>query len=102
MTAAPIPLDGAKLSVQRAFEAALDRIEGFGRSPARWEEDCLARALAAMTCEAYDLAATEIEYFQSYAARTVDNRRELSRPWRDRRLSLPEMRTGLASIREHR
>jgi hypothetical protein len=61
MTAAPIPLDGVKRSVEHAFEAALDQIEGFGRGPARWEEDCLARVLAAVTCGAYELAAVEIK-----------------------------------------
>ena len=102
MADAPIPLDGVKRSVQRAFEAALDRVEGFGRPPGRWEEDCLARALAAMACDAYELAAVEIKYFQAHVAETIDRRRELSRPWRDRTLSLPEMRTGLASIRARR
>jgi hypothetical protein len=96
---APIPLDGIKRSVQRAFDAALDQIEAFGRPLARWEEDCLARALAAMTCDAYDMAAGELKYFQSHVAKKIDNRRELSRPWRDRTLSLPEMRAGLARIR---
>lgn len=102
MTGAPIPLDGVKRGAQRAFEAALDLIESFGRPPARWEEDCLARVLAAMTCDAYELAAVEIKYFQSHVARTVDRRRELSRPWRDHTLSLPEMRAGLASVRAYR
>jgi hypothetical protein len=102
MTVAPIPLDGVKRRVQQAFEAALDQIESFGRPPARWEEDCLARALAGMACGTYELAALEIKYFQTHAARKIDNRRELSRPWRDRTLSLAEMRAGLASVRAHR
>jgi hypothetical protein len=97
-TATLIQMDGVRHSVQRAFEAALDQIEGFGRPPARWEEDCLARALAALVCDAYDLAAIELKYFQSHAAPMADTRRELSRPWRDRTLSLPEMRAGLASV----
>jgi hypothetical protein len=102
MSVAPIPLDGVKRSVQRAFGAALDQIESFRRPVARWEEDCLARALAAMACDAYDLAALEIKYFQAHVAPTADSRRELSRPWRDRTLSLSEMRAGLASIRARR
>jgi hypothetical protein len=55
-----------------------------------------------MTCGTYELAALDIKYFQTHAARKIDSRRELSRPWRDRTLSLPEMRVGLANIRARR
>lgn len=99
MSVAPIPLDGVKRSIHQAFEAALDEIESFGRRPSRWEEDCLTRALAAMACGAYALAAFEIRYFQAYVERKIDSRRELSRPLREVSLNLNEMREGLANIR---
>jgi hypothetical protein len=55
-----------------------------------------------MTCDAHDLAAIELKYFQSHAAQMADSCRELSRPWRDRTPSLPETRAGPGSIRAQR
>jgi hypothetical protein len=49
--------------VQEGFAAALDRLEAEGREPDRWEEECLAYAIAAMACGMYALAATEIDVF---------------------------------------
>jgi len=49
--------------IQEAFAAALDRLEAEGREPDRWEEGCLAYAIAAMACGMYALAATEIDVF---------------------------------------
>ena len=49
--------------VQEGFAAALDRLEAEGREPDRWEEECLAYAVAAMACGMYALAATEIDVF---------------------------------------
>lgn len=85
--------------VHGAFERALVTLDGYERTPARWEEDCLVRALAEMTCGAY-LAATEsLRYFNKHTARHINAVLDLSRVVRPQPLTTRQLRDGLANIR---
>ncbi len=86
-------------NVQAAFEDALDKIASYRREPSRWEEDCLARALAAMTCSAYLAAAGELQFFREESGPVVDQGLEVSRIARRRPLTVAQLREGLANLR---
>lgn len=49
-----------KEAVHEAFEKKLDDLDACDRDPDRREEDCLAQAIAAMTCGRYRAAAVEL------------------------------------------
>jgi len=49
--------------LHRAFTAALDLLDGQGREPDRWEEECLSYALGAMACGLYLAAEIELAAF---------------------------------------
>lgn len=61
-----------KDAVHEAFEALLDGLDAADREPDRWEEECLARSLAAMVCGTYRLAAVELQLFSTPAADRPD------------------------------
>jgi hypothetical protein len=86
-------------NVQGLFEEALDTIDGYYREPSRWEEDCLVRALAAMTCGAYVDAARELRSFSERSSRNVDHGLEVTRVVRQRPFSTKKLREGLANLR---
>jgi len=48
-----------------AFSAALDTLEAARREPDRWEEECLALAMASMACGLYEAAFYEIDAFST-------------------------------------
>jgi hypothetical protein len=82
----------------RAFEETLNKIAAYGRPPSRWEEDVLARALAATACGDFPCAANElIELKESRPE--IDLGREVARPARAHPLSLSSLRQGLATLR---
>jgi len=90
--------DEIKKNVMAAFEEALDRIDSYQRRPSRWEEDCLVRALAAMTCGAFIKAAGELlELRDSHPG--IDKARDVSRPARAYPLTTQWLREGLANLR---
>ena len=49
--------------LHRAFTATLDLLDGQGREPDRWEEECLSYALGAMACGLYLAAEIELAAF---------------------------------------
>lgn len=49
-----------KHAVREAFEAMLEGLDAADREPDRWEEECLARSMAAMLCGRYRLAAVQV------------------------------------------
>src|SRR6267154_2666711 len=49
--------------LHRTFTAALDLLDGQGREPDRWEEECLSYALGAMACGLYLAAEVELAAF---------------------------------------
>jgi hypothetical protein len=85
--------------VRAAFETALDKLEEFERELSRWEEDCLVRALAAMTCGSYVDAAVLIRGLMAHSGPNIDSSREVTRPVRDLPLTITWLRRGLANIR---
>jgi hypothetical protein len=81
----------------RAFEETLNKIDAYGRPPSRWEEDVLARALAATACGDFVGAANElIELRDSRPEKDLG--REVSRPVRAHPLSTSSLRQGLANL----
>src|SRR3981081_1168672 len=49
--------------LHRTFTAALDLLDGQGREPDRWEEECLSYALGAMACGLHLAAEVELAAF---------------------------------------
>lgn len=74
-------------------------IDGYHREPSRWEEDCLVRALAAMTCGAYVDAARELRSLNEKSSPDIDHRLEVTRVVRQRPFSTKKLREGLANLR---
>lgn len=90
--------DEIKTNVMAAFEEALERIDSYGRRPSRWEEDCLVRALGAMTCGRFVDAAFELRDLLEGCTAKVDAGREMSRPPRRFPLTTHKLREGLANL----
>jgi hypothetical protein len=88
-----------KKNVMAAFEEALDRIDSYQRRPSRWEEDCLVRTLAAMTCGRFVNAAFELRDLLEGCTAKVDLGREISRPPRKFQMTTSKLREGLANLR---
>jgi hypothetical protein len=62
-TAIEQPATEQQERLHRAFTAALDLLDGQGREPDRWEEECLSYALGAMACGLYLAAEVELAAF---------------------------------------
>jgi hypothetical protein len=78
-----------------AFSAALDTLEAAKREPDRWEEECLALAMAAMACGLYEAALNEIDAFS-----TAERERSPSAVTRSEppRFTVARLRRGLDRI----
>jgi hypothetical protein len=88
-----------KRKVQGEFEAALDMLDSFQRKVARWEEDCLVRAMAAMVCDAYLDASLEVAFFHANVTAAVERRLNTSKLARPRPFSTAMLRKGLRNMR---
>jgi hypothetical protein len=78
-----------------AFSAALDTLEAAKREPDRWEEECLALAMAAMACGLYDAAFYEIDAFSTAERRRSPFAAVRSEP---PRFTAARLRRGLDQI----
>src|SRR5437899_6137136 len=80
--------------LQRTFTAALDLLDGQGREPDRWEEECLSYALGAMACGLYLAAEVELAAFaRPLAERSPEELAVLAK--KPRRFTRSMLRHGL-------
>jgi hypothetical protein len=89
---------GAKRQTVKSFAEALELLEKYARPMARWEEDCLTRALACLACGNYAAAGEELGDFRANVAPSVSRELEVSRPARKYPLTLSMLWDGLASL----
>jgi hypothetical protein len=85
-----------KQAVHEAFEALLEGLDASDGEPDQWEEECLARALAAMICGRYRVAAVLVTKAGDPANRQYSAGAGDARP----SLTKEDFRRGLEALRQ--